>query len=266
MVYRALILADEHVASTMAPWPEGVQFPEGGEYRPSKYQRWLNRCWDQMLEICLEYDHFDCVVNMGDTLDGNNPKALLVTDRMDCQIAAAVELLAPARELAEQFYMVAGTNFHVGKGAQYETAIARELEATPHPETGHLVWPFLLKEMDGVLGHFAHHIGTVRNNRYEATALWGGLLNLRSEHERVYGKLAPDVEAVFRAHRHRMMHVKKGRWHAVAVCGWQLHTDYSLKVAGESLPEIGFAVVEVEDGDLGVRQVTFRPPLPHVER
>lgn len=264
MTYRLLLLADEHVASTVAPWPD-VSFPDGGEYRPSKYQRWLNRCWDRMLEEALSYDHFDCIVNLGDTLDGNNPRASLVTDRVDCQIAAAVELLSPVRELAEQFYMVAGTNWHVGKGAEYETSVARELDATTCPETNHPVWPFLLLNMDGVIAHFAHHTGTVRNIRYEPTGLWGALMNLRQEYDKAYGRLAPDVRCIFRAHRHRMMHIQKGPWHAASVCAWQLHTDFSLKVAGDSVPETGFAVVEVEDGEVRVRQVTFPPPLPHVE-
>ena len=260
-----LVLSDEHVASVAAPWPETVTFPDGGEYRPSKYQRWLNRCWDRMLEICLEYDHFDCIVNLGDTLDGNNPRACIVTDRMDCQVAAAVELLSPVRDLSEQFYMVAGTTFHVGKGAQYEAQVADQLGATPHPETSHRVWPYLLKDCAGRIGHLSHHIGTVRNNRYEPSALWSSFLNLRSEYDRTYGRTAPDITFKVNAHRHRMMHVEKGNWHALAVCGWQLHTDYSLRVAGDSLPEIGFAVIEMGD-EFRVRQVAFTPPLPWVEK
>jgi hypothetical protein len=60
-----------------------------------------------------------------------------------------------------------------------------------------------------------------------------------------------------------MIHVEKADWHAATLCGWQLHTDFSLKVAGESLPEIGFMVLETDEG-LHVRQVTFPLPLPHV--
>lgn len=263
MTYRCLVLGDIHCGSVVAPWPTGVSFPDGGAYKPSKYQRWLNKCWDHLLED-VKGQSIDSVVVMGDALDGDNPRSSLVTDRADCQIAAAVELLTPIREQTDNFYMIAGTTYHVGKGAQYETSIARELDAVVHPETKHPVWPFLLKDLGGVVTHFAHHIGTVRNNRYEPAALWGALINITSEYAYAYGRIAPRIECIVRAHRHRMIHVEKGHLNAVAVCGWQLHTDFSLKVAGESVPEIGYAWLEVDD-KLRVRQVSFRQPLPHVE-
>jgi hypothetical protein len=265
MPYRLLCLADLHIGSTVAPWPRNVSLADGGLYEPSRAQAWLNRCLDSCLETCLEYDHFDAVVVCGDAIDGTEGKnAGLVTNRDDVQIEAAVEVLSPFRELADHFYMVAGTGWHVGRGAQNETLIADGLDATASPE-GRRVWPFLFLDMGGVVLHAAHHIGATSNPLYEPTALWRDFCTLRLELQRAYGQMAPDVQVTLRAHRHRQMHIQKGIWHAVAVSGWQLKTDFAHKVAPSSFPEVGPTVIEVSEGEVTVRQISYQLPRLHVE-
>lgn len=265
-VHRTVVVADTHVGSTVSIWPEGAPLPDGGTWQPSRPQRMLARHWDTMLEELLAYDHLDAVVTLGDLIDGGNPKAGLVTDRLDYQAGAAVELLQPLRELAERFYVVRGTEWHTGKGDQHVTSIARDLDATPIPSTGEHTWPELFLDMAGLVVHFAHHIGGTANPMYEATGVLRDLNVLRLELLSKYGKLSPDVWAIVRAHRHRTVAVSKdGRW-GLVVASWKLKDSFAYKVAVNTLPEIGYAVLESDGDRLTVTTRTFDLPLPHIER
>ncbi len=252
-----LFLADIHAGSTAAPWPD-ISLPEGSIWRGGKTQRWLNRCWREMVS---ELPRLDAVVFLGDAIDGTHPRnAGLVTNRLDYQERAAVELLSPIRDKTERFYMVAGTSWHVGEGAQHESQVAEQLDAVVHPETKGRVWPFVMLRVGDDCLHCAHHIGFTSNVMYEPNALWRALVNLRTELQKAYGKLAPDVTGVVRAHRHRAISVRKGNWQAFSIPSWQLKTDHAHKVAVESMPEIGYVLW---DGTPRTR--TFRLPSMHVE-
>lgn len=265
-VYRVLFVADTHTGSTVSPWPDGHPLPDGGTWQLSRPQRMLANFWDQMLEEALAFDHIDAVVSLGDLVDGNNPKAGLITDRMDYQAGAAVELLAPLRELAERFYVVRGTEWHTGKGDEHVTRIASDLKATPIPSTGELTWPELYLDMDGCLIHCAHHIGGTSNPMYEATAVLKALDTLILELHKAYGRLAPNVMGIVRAHRHRAISVSKNGRMGMVLAPWKLKDNHAHKVAPESIPEIGYGVMEAEDGKLSGWVRTFDLPLPHIER
>jgi len=265
-VHRVVAIADLHVGSTVSLWPEGAALPDGGAWQLSRPQRMLARHWDTMLEELLAYEHIDAIVTVGDLVDGCNPRAGLITDRMDYQRAAAVELLAPLRELAARFYVVRGSEWHTGKGDEYVSAIAEELGATPIPSTGEVTWPELFYDMGGLVVHFAHHIGATLNPMYEATAALRDLMTLRLELLNKYGLLAPDVWATVRAHRHRTIAIcKDGRW-SIVLAGWKLKDNYAYRVAVNTLPEIAYAVLESDGDTLTVRTRAFPLSLPHVER
>lgn len=264
--FRVLVVGDLHAGSTVAPWPEGMPLPDGGEWQPGVIQRWLGDCWDSLLEHALSFDHIDALIHNGDAIDGGHPNnAGVVTNRLDYQADAAIELLAPLRECADKFYMVQGTSWHVGRGAENETAIARELDAVPHRDSGALVWPELWLDLGGVIGHWAHHVGTTANPFGEATAPWRDLQMLRLAALNAGYPWANEVRLMVRNHRHRMIHVEKDGMHALTVTGWQLKTEFGYKVAPNSVSEIGYAVIECEGGNVRVDMRTFRGYLPRVE-
>jgi len=266
-VYRLLAIADLHAGSRLAPWPRDFPLATGGIWEPSLAQRWLNRCWDTMLEEMLALSHLDAIIHLGDALEGTNPRnGTIVSDRRDDQVGGAIELLGPLAELTKHFYMIQGTNWHVGKGAEDETDVARQLKAIPQPDTGFLAWPDLYLDMGGCVSHWAHHIGSTSNPLYEANALLRALYILRVEVEREWGVLAPDVRLIGRAHRHRMISVSKGDWHGVCLPGWQLKTPFGYKMSPETLPEVGYVIVECEGGDIWVKARRFGLPTPHIER
>jgi hypothetical protein len=152
------------------------------------------------------------------------------------------------------------------KDEKIRLAVAMQLDATPCAETSERVWGDLLLDMGGVVGHFAHHIGCTTNPMYEATALLREIYVVRAELDKEWGVLRPDVRLVVRAHRHRLMVVSKDEWHGLCLPGWQFKTDFSYRVAPASISEIGYALIECQDGKIVIDTHKFHLPMPHVER
>lgn len=260
---RILCVADIHAGSTVAPWPD-ITLEGGGKWQPGAAQRWLNRCWKNMIAAAEQYKP-DVVVVLGDEIDGANARnSGIVTPRWEEQQEAAEALLQPLREMTDKFYMVRGTGWHVGQGAKYSSAVAQTLEAvrTPNEEW---TWPELLLGVHGYCIHFAHHIGSTGNPMYEATAVMNALMVTRLEMANKY-RYPPDIRGVVRAHRHRMISVSKGHLHGATVTGWQLKTDYGYKVAPNSLSEIGYLTIDAgEEGIERIQTHLFPLPKPRVE-
>lgn len=212
-----------------------------------------------MVEIAKGFNP-DVVVVNGDIIDGDR-NSELVTNRLDYQASAAIELLGPLCE-GRKVYFIRGTTYHTGEMAQNETAVARELKAVEQPKTHELTWPFLFLDSGEGIIHFAHHIGFTSNPMYEATALMKALVVMRNELYNNYGRGAPDVSMIVRSHRHHSLCVSKGRLSAVALPSWQMMTQYAYKVQPERLPEIGFGMIENNKAEV----YRFTLPRPHIER
>jgi len=257
-----LAIGDLHVGSLVAPWPEEAPLPDGGGWRPGRAQKWLNRCWAEMLAEAKDRKPEIVVIN-GDAIDGDKHVNIgVVTPRADYQASAAVIMLEPLREICQRMYFVRGTPWHVGHYAKDVTAVARQLNATEHPQTHEPTWPDLFLEHEGQVIHFAHHIGGSINPMYEATAPLRELLTLRLELLRAYGGKGPNVRGIVRSHRHRSTYIKTedGCW-ALALAPWQLKTDHAYKLAPSALPQVGFAWIGAE-----VETRRFATPRLHVER
>lgn len=258
---KILAVGDIHAGSSVSPWPD-VPLPEGAEWLPSITQTWLNNRWKEMVGIANGFNP-DIIVINGDVIDGDRNREL-VTDRLDFQAEGAIELLGKLCE-GRRTYFIRGTVYHSGEVSQHETQVARELKAVQHPKTKEYTWPFLMLDTPQGVIHFAHHIGSTSNPMYEATALMRALVTLRVELYNNYGRSAPDVSMIVRSHRHRSLSVNKGNLWAVALPSWQMKTQYTYKVSPESLPEIGFAMIEA-DGQFSVNVHKFSLPKPHIER
>lgn len=259
-----LIIGDLHVGSTVAIWPEHGLLPEGGEWSPNKPQRHLLKKWRQMEEELP--DRLRTIIVNGDVIEGAKPRNVgLVTQRLDYQASAAIDLLSPLRDRCDNFYMIRGTEFHGGDADQNVTQIARSLSATPNPMTREWTWPELLYDMgDDNIWHIAHHMGTSKNPAYEATALLSSFTTFKLNLDLAYGRRAPHLTGMARSHAHRLFKIEKPPWYMIAVTGWKLKDDYAYRVAPSSLPEIGYGLISY-DGDIHVRARKFDIPLMHVE-
>lgn len=259
-----LVAGDFHFGSAFAPWPT-IVLANGNTVNPNKVQVYLNKCLATMIAEAKERKP-DAIVLMGDLLDGVHPRATdLIAFRLDEQQEAAVVALSPLRDTTKKMYCIAGTSFHTGDGAQYESLIAKELDTVVNPETGAAVWQDLFMRVTKKdVVHFAHHVTFSRNPVVEPNGLWAALMSLRLE---VSGKLPGNINVtgIVRAHRHRGITIRKNRLFAVALPPFQLKNSFANKAAPSSISEIGYAWLEVSDDKVNVDEVFFTLPGAHVE-
>ena len=191
-----LLLSDLHVGSAFGLFPDKHTLSTGGRASLNTGQRYLLRCWD---DLCARLpDKLDYLILNGDTVEGQQYKeqGLTVTEiDPEGQVDAAYTLLAPLAEKATEVYCVAGTGYHVGKGARAEQALGRQLE-TVRNEWNNPVWPWLLLDIGGVILDIAHaQSGTIR---YKSSPLERELQFAQM----IAGDLRPDVDLIVRAHVH----------------------------------------------------------------
>lgn len=268
-IKRFVVLSDGHVGSTVGLWPGTHRVEGGGEYSANKYQLWLAECWQWMLDEVRAFEEPPVVVYNGDPLQGVHMRdGQLVTNKVDIQVAAALQLYKPLREMSSAWYQIRGTEWHEGKAAEFVELMARELDATPDPDSGQLSWweLYLLVEEGGPVIHFAHHVGVSSVPWYEATVPLRDTLMQLAELWRFYGERAPNVRMVVRSHRHRFIHVDAPPdIHVVVTPAWQLKTAFAHKRATSMVPQIGYVIIEWDGQELSVRPRIFALPDLHVE-
>jgi hypothetical protein len=137
---RVLAVSDLHAGSSIGLWPPDVIGHNGTPLPQNPYQKWLYKCWQTMLAEAKERKP-DAVVLVGDPLQGGKGKdAQSTTGRGDMQIRGAKTLLEPLSDMVQRyggkFYVVAGTEWHDGPGAENVETLAEMLSAVKDEETG----------------------------------------------------------------------------------------------------------------------------------
>ena len=263
---RILNIGDLHAGSLLAPWLPESDLPEGAHYQPNKFQRTLNQWWLKMVD---EIGDCDVAVVGGDVIDGKNRRnAQLVTPLASYQSRAAIDLLEPLLRKCQKAYFVTGTAWHEGDGSEDEAHVPKDLGAVYNEARSNWFWPVLslsMKPESRSVLQYAHHIGSTSNPMYETTALLREAYTARIELQKAYGARAPFVRGVIRFHRHRFLYVDKGGLFGVTVPGWQLQTEFGVKVAPSSMPEIGYVIIEVDADNVSVKQRLFQLPPLHLE-
>jgi hypothetical protein len=162
--------------------------------------------------------------------------------------------------------MIRGTEAHVGKSAEMEEILARELGATPD-ETGQYSRFELWVRCGKGLIHALHHIGTTGTSHYESTAPLKELSESYTESGR-WHDAPPDV--IVRSHRHRHIEIRVptglGYGITFVTAGWQLKTPFTHKIPGAriSTPQIGGSLIRQGDHDLYTRHRIWRMRRPEV--
>lgn len=264
---RLVVLSDGHVGSTVGLWPGAHRVEGGGEYHANEYQLWLRDCWTEMLTEVATFRPKPVVVYNGDPIQGVNYRdGQLVTNKMDIQVDAALQLYRPLRKLASRWFQIRGTEWHEGKSAEFVELMAARLDAEPDPSSGQWSWWELYLDVGGPVVHFAHHVGVSSVPWYEATVPLRDTLMQLAELWRFYGERAPNVRMVVRSHRHRYIHVDAPPdIHVVVTPAWQLKTAFGYKRATAMVPQIGYVVIEWDGQELLVRPRIFALPDLHVE-
>lgn len=198
---------------------------------------------------------FDIVVN-GDSLDGvHHGSTTQVSQNLEDQSRIAIKVLSPIVERAQRFFIVRGTESHVGKSGVKEEELAERLGATPNSE-GQYARHELWIRVGEALCHVMHHIGTTGSAAYESTAIHKELVESLTESAR-HRIEPPDV--VVRSHRHRYFktsfaasaHGDSRDAIALVTPGWQAKTPFAFRIPGGrvSLPQFGGVLIKAGDED-----------------
>jgi hypothetical protein len=249
-----------------------VKLDDGGIYLASKAQLKLlkmwNEFWDIWVPMVTKGEPYDVCVN-GDSIDGvHHNSTTQISHNIEDQVRIAMTLLGPVAANCRNFYMVRGTEAHVGQSATYEEQIAERLGAIPNKEmqyARHELWLYV----GDSLVHLMHHIGSSGSAAYESTAVHKEMVESLTEAAR-QGLEPPSV--VVRSHRHRAFKTSfpsnRGEMIAVVTPGWQMKTPFAYKIPGGriSLPQFGGLLVRAGDEDaIYVRQRTWHIGRPEAE-
>lgn len=249
------ITSDLHVNSTVGLCPgNGVELDDGGVYMPSNTQlalwdRWLD-FWDQIRKFKTTFGADLKVSLVGDVVDGDHHNTSQIISRnMTTQMFAALEVLKPMMDLEpDSVYMFRGTSAHVGKSAQHEEAIAKQIGTVPDPVTGAWTrWHSRITSHGKILD-FAHHgrMGFRPWTKLGALGNYAVQTMVDCIEEGI-----PIPNFMFRGHLHQMLDTGENnhKTRAIALPSWQFATEFTHRIAAGVLPSFGgYALLINPDG------------------
>lgn len=269
-ISNLVVVSDLHAGCRLALCPpEGAKLDDGGVYKPSAFQRkiwsYWRIFWDEFVPEATKGEPYAIIIN-GDAREGIHHRATTpISHNPKDQERIAYNLLAPLVDKCKgRFYMVRGTEAHVGNSGEAEEGLAERLGAIPNKE-GQYARYELWKMCGDKLGHFLHHIGTTGSNHYESTAVHKELMESFTEAAR-WNRRPPDF--IGRAHRHRHYELsvatgtdkgETGRALAFVTPAWQGRTPFAFKIPGARLstPQFGGVVVRQAHGELFLRSAVW---------
>ena len=276
-VNNLIVISDLHCGCRMGLCPPTpIPLDDGGTYQASKLQKklwgWWVAFWGKWVPRVTKGEPYAVLVN-GDSLDGvHHNSTTQISHNLSDQAFIAETILRPVvKRCGGRFYMIRGTEAHVGKSGVEEERLAKSLGAV-HNEQGQYA-RFELWARVGpkhCLVHALHHIGTTGSSAYETSAPHKELVNAFTQ-AALEGTEPPMV--IVRSHRH--CHVKtekktekKGYAYSLVTPGWQLKTPFAFKIAGarQAQPEIGGVLIRQGDEDHFTRSFVKRLARPKVER
>jgi hypothetical protein len=220
------------------------------------YEIWKDHFWNGWVPKVTRGEPFAVVVN-GDTTDGRHHGATTqITQNLSDQRKIAKQLLEPIVEMCNgNFFIVRGTNAHVGEAGENEETLAEELGAIQDAD-GHFARNDLWIKVGDCLVNILHHIGTTGSMSYETTALMKEYAESVAEAGR-WNLKAPNV--VVRSHRHRLAEVTVPTADGYGICittpGWQMKTPLVWRIPGgrNSTPQFGGILIRQGDEEFYVR-------------
>lgn len=260
-----VVVSDIHAGCRLALCPpEGAKLDDGGRYLPSTFQKKLwaywRIFWDEFVPEATKGEPYGVVIN-GDAVEGVHHRATTpISHNTDDQYEIGYQILSPLVAKARgEFWLIRGTEAHVGPSAVEEEKLARRLGAKPNKE-GQFSRYELWKRVGPKLVHLLHHIGSTGSQAYEATAVHKELVESFVEAAR-WSRRPPDV--IVRSHRHRHIETtiatgeakQTGRAIAVVTPAWQGRTPFAMKIPGARLstPQFGGLVIRYAHDELFVR-------------
>ena len=259
-----VVVADTHTNSTAGLLPPKVRRDDGSTHLANKNQRWLWKQWLALWAYVAERKEqlgARCIVVFnGDGPDRNKYSGgydLIVVSRADI-VQWTVDVLKPARAVADTFVVNRGTPAHEGGTGELSELVAQQLDTLPSPEGNHS-WYFPQLDVNGKRFYFGHvpphntRLENTRNNGAKRTAFgyWAAYHRM--------GDPVPDVMSFSHVH-----HVEQGEHNGLEVRytpAWKLCDAYGhSKGFGGKLEPVGAWIYIVRDGEITFKLWEKQPP------
>ena len=267
--YIAALLADIHVGSMFAPWPQGFVDSRGAARYLNPGQQYIERIWNEGLKVCPP---LDLLIINGDVIDGEQyrqEKRYLLEPNIEWQAKAAKVLLKPWVDKLRpsgSLYWTRGTKYHESGGSAWVDDMAQKLGAVPN-KAGEHTWFWRNMDIDGVKLDVAHRQSFYI--RYRSTPL---------ERELEFDVLVADLkkgsaDLVVRSHVHRFHTVCVDLRQGVSTPGWQIQTEFALQSISPNRvgpSRLGFVLLYItpEKKERGLLPIHIEPitwPHPQIE-
>ena len=259
-----IAVSDHHINSTVALCPPSVNLDDGGTYTANPGQRWLWSCWldawKQIGEMANGAGRVVLVLN-GDLgeLDTKRRSNQIITPNKAVVQAMILETLDPALKVAQDVYVIRGTQAHVGKSAWLEEAIAADIGAKPDKARGTSSHWHLQGKLGALRIDIAHHASMGANpwaRAYGANALAARVMWAYAVER---GIAAPHL--VVRSHNHK--YATSGDNYPTQVyytpC-WSLITEFGYRSGRENdNPDIGLLVFEIDGEQVTPHKIIYKP-------
>ena len=213
-INNLIVVSDLHCGCQLGLCPPvDIPLDNGGFYKSSILQQkvwdWWVEFWGEWVPTVVRNEPFAVVIN-GDAMDGvHHGVVTQISHNLSDQRRIARMILEPVvRQCSGNFYLIRGTESHVGKSGQNEETLAEELGALPDKQGNYARWDLWLNVGGKGLVNILHHIGATGSLAYETTALMKEYTEACSDAGR-WNREAPQI--VVRSHRHRSDTVVTGR-------------------------------------------------------
>jgi hypothetical protein len=257
--HRMVIISDTHAGYKYGLVPPSWRAVGGADVDATlKFQEYLYECWSHFVDSCPPAELL--VIN-GDAIHGEDRKDIalnVVSSDMFEQAQMFLELLAPLRAKCDRVWLLKGTPYHEGRGADVIEWIGKEIDAEKWQAGRYSGYSLCIDWHDLGFG-FAHH--QTRGWRYAAggadRTAW---LQQSAEGQ---GKL-PKADVIVRSHLHMQRIVwARDKW-VIGTPGWTVVSPWAAKVmehsrAHESSDIGGLVLTTTGKKDLGFQLENYKP-------
>lgn len=257
-----VVISDTHFGSSVALMPPNFKTDDGQTVQQSPTQVKLWQHWTDFWTWTyrrLAGKPFALIHN-GDIIDGDHHGTKqLITGNSAIQARMAEECLRPHVAKSKAFYVIRGTEAHVGHSAENEERIAERLGAVMDESTGSFSRWELWIELGKELLHFSHHIATTTSTAYKSSPLMRTMAAAFSTAGE-WGIRAPSF--LIRGHCHDYTEVKRSNCRIVTCPCWQVKTGFVYKFNTTDQPVIGGLLIKLGDEGVHVREKIYTIDRP----
>lgn len=264
---RIIVVGDLHVGSIYGLHPPTFDSSASAWVPQNPAQKHTWKCWLDFWDWARAAGRIDCVVVMGDVVDGEQSRQrgsekCLAT--LGEQVRAAAACLKPVVRNVP-LYLIQGTEYHDSTAAQAVEELAMELRVTGYQGVGagYLSREVLDLKVNDTMLNFAHHgpgvVGLYRATGADKEGIFSALAGKEGK--------AIKADVVVRGHNHFFIHVEHASKHVVYCPTWQLQTRFMRKSSAyRMIPDIGGVEIRVyaglPAGEDPVRVIKRIYPLP----